>query len=193
MLKNDDLTLLEALRAGATEALGVLHDRYLISFRQDLCAAFRQCSPAEADDLFIETLVKLEDRVRRGGLTELYDGGLPGWMAVTGRNFYLKRHAKKPVIVTDELPDPGADDEDPFAGEEQARLLRIVRTALTELGDPCSWLLDQFYLQAASTTSIADASQGRYRNRQVVKKERWRCMNRLRALVFNGNSKNQKP
>jgi RNA polymerase sigma-70 factor (ECF subfamily) len=179
-----DEDILKSLRAGDQQALAVLYERDHDKFVDDLRKQYA-LDKTQASDLFIESLIKLEKHVREGGFAKVYDGGIPGWLYTVGKNEYLMQ-AKKDAKAQQLLKIPGPEEweeEDHFAEEEQKILMPKVRAALDKLGDPCRKLLTLFYLEGLSYDRILLVMHN-YSNTDVLKKEKYRCLNRLRAIIF---------
>ncbi len=178
-----DEEILKSLRAGDQQALAVLyerdHDKFVDDFRKQYGVA-----KTLASDLFIESLIKLEKQVRQGGFATSYDGGIPGWLYTVGKNEYLMQTRKEAKAQVLKIPGPEEwEEEDHFAEDEQKILIPKVRAALDKMGDPCRKLLTLFYLEGLSYDRIL-LIMNNYANMDVVKKEKYRCLNRLRGIFF---------
>lgn len=178
-----DEDILKLLHAADKSALGVLYERHRKEFINSLRKSYRM-DEEQAVDIFIESLLKLEQEVRQGKFKESYDGGIPGWLYTVGKNKFLER--KKNQIRENQLLHTLKPEEydypQPFPEDDEATV-RQLYAGLKELGDPCSRLLTLFYLEGQSFRQILEIMLN-YSNTDVLKKEKWRCLNRLRKIIF---------
>jgi RNA polymerase sigma-70 factor, ECF subfamily len=135
----DDLSLVEACRAGQTEAFGALVQRYQERLYQVLLHLCR--SPEDAKDILQDTFLRAYEKLEQfHGDSSFYT-----WVYRIGVNLALsghrRRRARPPVRrIGDDAIDRRADtadesaDADPTYPLERAEREQIVEAALNELG-----------------------------------------------------------
>jgi RNA polymerase sigma-70 factor (ECF subfamily) len=168
------------LRRGDTRVLESLYSDHKEEFtswlRKDL-----HIGREEALEFFQEAVVILYENVTSGKLTVL-TSSVKTYLFSIGRNkalAWLKKQGRQ-VPAAQWLE--GVED----IADESARLkeeqLTLMERCLQALGDPCCTILDLFYFQGLTVERIA--RQLDYASPGSLKSQKFKCMERLRALYF---------
>lgn len=85
----------------------------------------------------------------------------------------VKKHAEQ-------IKEMQAIAEEPFLQEKDERV-EAIKEAFTQMQEPCHTLLTLFYYQRLPMNEVA--AQLNYKNPDVAKSQKSRCMKKLKALV----------
>ncbi len=100
----------------------------------------------------------------------------------------LEKRKKQPVAFIEGSGDDGDSDwayeEDVVSHAEREAHYTQLDTALEQIGEPCRSLLKAFYHHDKSMQEIA-AGFG-YTNPDNAKTQKYKCLNRLKKIFFNG-------
>lgn len=140
----------------------------------------------DAKDLFQETMIVLYDKSREAGFT--LEAKLKTYLYAVARRLWLKqlnRRNKTPLKSAEFSEDETeADIPDNFHDhEEKEERFTIMSQALSNLGEPCKSLLEDFYLRQMSMQEIAEKFG--YTNPDNAKTQKYKCLNRLKKLFFD--------
>jgi RNA polymerase sigma factor (sigma-70 family) len=146
----DDAKLLNLVRAGDTDAYGVLYQRHEQAARR--LARELVVSPAEIDDVVAETFARVLDVMRLGGGPT--DAFRPYVLTAVRRVCYDRLQSQRRRLLTAgrELPDPG----DPFVDAAVASLDEsLIAQAFMSLPERWSAMLWHTEIERASLAEIA--------------------------------------
>jgi len=176
---------LKRLKNGDEQMLRVLYHH----FRNDFVRWIQSktsCNETEALDVFQDSVVGIYHNIQKGTLTE-FDKSIRAYLFTIGKYIYIKKFKKKKQLeitsfgeANSELekmasePIPNADS---IKDEQQKLILLLLR----QMKEPCKGILDLFYYQNKTLKEIA--AQLNYGSANVVKVQKVRCMNRLRAAA----------
>lgn len=130
-------------------------------------------------DVYQASILALYENAASGKLTEL-TSSVKTYLFAIGKNkirqtFQSSRKLQSLDEEFDMLDDPeeAADPE----------LLKVALHCLSELGEPCKSLLEQFYYHGGTMTFIANKFG--YKNEDAVKSQKYKCVIRLRKLFMS--------
>jgi RNA polymerase sigma factor (sigma-70 family) len=134
----------------------------------------------EAKDIFQEALIIFYEKVREEDFQ--LSSRIKTYLYSVSRNLWLKqlkrkRRMEEPLKDTDEFIDPETGDS--LRKEEH---FRAMHQALIAIGEPCSSILRDFYLNSKSMEEIT----GRfgYTNTDSAKNQKYKCLQRLKKMFF---------
>lgn len=180
-LTNSEVQLLSRIRNGDERALDEI---YHANKSQVLSFARRLLSDEHSlDDIYQDTVIAFYENVRTGKITSLRSSIRTYIIAIAKHIIY--RHLRKTKTMS------SLDDMDELAvgaithsyieqleGRETAMLLL---QAIEKLGEPCTSLLKLFYYEEKENTEIASLLG--YANADVIKSQKYRCMQTLKAIM----------
>ncbi|MFZ6050572.1 RNA polymerase sigma factor [Halocola ammonii] len=174
--------LIEKLRKGETDLLDQIYLENRDPFLNWITKGF-SLNTDEAADLYQDSVIAFFENVRKGKLTKL-SVNLQTYLFSIGKNLALKLHRNKAQLHKHEgsIRVESADVEDPFAGDDDARI-KAVKMAFGEMDEPCNSILKRYYYFRQSMTEIAEALD--YKNADTVKSQKSRCMKHLKQMVKN--------
>ncbi|RMG75929.1 MAG: sigma-70 family RNA polymerase sigma factor [Bacteroidetes bacterium] len=184
-MKEDYSEMIREIRSGNREPLHTLYVAHRQSFVEWAGAKFR-CGEEEARDIFQEVMLIFYENVT-GGKIEQLRSHIRTYLFGIGRLLILQ-HFRKAGRETDwpggeegmeQLPDEVQVGEHMELSERQ----EILRRAIHHLGDKCRQLLTLFYYHRYPTEAIMQALS--YKNPDVVKSQKVRCMKSLREIISN--------
>lgn len=73
---------------------------------------------------------------------------------------------------------------------ENEKKLKLMDKCLVDLGEPCSTILKEFYINKVSMTEIAE--QMGYTNSDNAKNQKYKCLQRLKKLYFSQEKKTKR-
>jgi RNA polymerase sigma factor (sigma-70 family) len=81
--------------------------------------------------------------------------------------------------IAEDVEDSATDIEE---YEHQHRQFQLMQTALSQLGEPCKTIIEEFYLHNKSMQDICE--QFGYTNADNAKTQKYKCLQRLKKLFF---------
>jgi RNA polymerase sigma factor (sigma-70 family) len=135
-----------------------------------------------ASDVFQDAVILFYENVRKGRLTEL-SSSLKTYLYAIAKNvitnrsgYYKKVQVNSETVETSRLESDQLD-ADLMLSERQ----RLVGDLLNKLGEPCRSILELFYFKSYAMDAIA--SELNYKNENVVKSQKLRCITELKKMV----------
>ena len=147
-------------------------------------SSFRfQLSRDDALDVFQDVVINFYENVRSGKLQRI-EHKLKTYLFAVGKNMILNR------IKYDQRFDHKADPVDGVTTHniatseiESSDRHKVIMQHLSALGEPCQSILKMFFYQSFSMEAIAQNLN--YKNSDVVKSQKLRCMKELRKRVMS--------
>jgi RNA polymerase sigma factor (sigma-70 family) len=137
----------------------------------------------DAKDIYQEGIIILHDKIKSGDF-EL-TSKLKTFLYSVCRRLWLKRLNQK-----SRFSENIKDYEDHFIvepeianHEEKDQQFEIMGTALSQLGEPCKTIIEDFYMNNQSMQDICDKFG--YTNADNAKTQKYKCLQRLKKLFFN--------
>lgn len=138
------------------------------------------CDTDTALDIYQVSIVILYENVMCGKLTEL--DNVKSYLFKIGKNKLMEhyRSVKKNqhAEINENLLLDRAINEDII--DDQIELIDRIADSLSNLGDPCKTILENFYFQKMSLEEIASSMN--YKNSDTVKTKKYKCIQRLRKM-----------
>jgi RNA polymerase sigma factor (sigma-70 family) len=136
----------------------------------------------EAKDIFQESIIVLYNKVKAGDF-EL-NSKLKTYIYAICRRLWLKRLNQQSKFtnqlgIAEDVEDSAADLEE---YEHQHRQFQLMQTALSQLGEPCKTIIEEFYLHNKSMQDICEKFG--YTNADNAKTQKYKCLQRLKKLFF---------
>ena len=165
-------------------------------FKALILSRFSGMSADDVEDLYHETFMAIYDNLHKGRVAE--DTKWKAYILSIGLNLANNLSKGQKRMVPMETPDD--DDGHPverFANlpsleslveemtgelEERERLITKLNEMISEMKDPCSTLLRDFYYNDLSLAEIRDEMG--YASIEVVKTKRYKCFDRLKRRVM---------
>jgi RNA polymerase sigma factor (sigma-70 family) len=133
----------------------------------------------EAIEIYQASILALYENAASGKLTEL-TSSIKTYLFAIGKNKIRQgfQSNRKVQALNDDfdLTDTAEETTDPA-------LLKLAVHSLSELGEPCKSLLEQFYYHGGTMAYIADKFG--YKNEDAVKSQKYKCLVRLRKLFMS--------
>jgi RNA polymerase sigma factor (sigma-70 family) len=177
-----DEQFVEGLRNGNNEILTVLYKKY---YHLVLKLIVNNSGTEEAaQDIYQETIIVLYENARKNSFelncqlqTYIYSVAKRLWLK------QLKQNGKTYLLKEDdelEIVDVGADLNDYLIKDAEIEKLN---QSLSELGEPCATLMQDFYVRKLSMDEIAEKFG--YTNADNAKNQKYKCLQRLKKYFFN--------
>ena len=172
-----DQQVIDKLRTGDDDILGEVYKAHRSEFFSWVISHYK-CDTEEAKDHYQFAILKFYENVMNDKLSVL-SSSIKTYLFAIGKNKVLESHKKAGKFVNgiDDIP---IDDSRSEAVDKEKKL-QTIEKCLSELGEPCSSLLKQYYYHRKSMDDIADLFN--YSNRDTAKNLKFKCMQRLRKLV----------
>lgn len=178
-MQNDYADLIAAIKSGSQAHLHQVYLEYRDSFLEWSQARFR-CSEADALDVYQDVIIVFYENIRNGKVEQLRSK-LRTYLFGIGKILIIKQfNQNKRQGFLDESPEIESLPTLPV-GEIHLELndrQQILRQAIDHLGEACRDLLLLCYYRRFSTESIMEELG--YKNADVVKSQKARCMRTLR-------------
>lgn len=174
--------LVSDLQAGNQSRLREVYEAYRKPFLLWAVSRFR-CQEEEAREVYQDLILAFYENVMNGKVNTL-NSKLQTYLFGIGKFILLKRIEKGKRL--DELGEDSLDiaipaDQLPGYETEQTERSDSMMAAINQLGDNCRDLLIHVYYHRLSGEIIADRLG--YKNPDVVKSQKARCMKKLRTLI----------
>lgn len=176
-----DTQFIEGLRSGNSEVLSALYKKYYTIVLKLIVN--NSGSEEAAQDIYQETVIVLYENAQKPGFelhcqlqTYIYSVAKRLWLK------QLKKNGKTLLFAEDEereIVDVEHDLEDHLKKESE---ISRMNQSLQELGEPCSTLIRDFYVQRLSMDEIAEKFG--YTNADNAKNQKYKCLQRLKKYFF---------
>jgi RNA polymerase sigma-70 factor (ECF subfamily) len=175
----EDQQLISKIRQGDEESIVAVYQAHRDGFIQWSQAAYQVDEPTAADT-FQDAVICLHSNIIRGKL-ETLSSSLKTYLYAIGKNIIRKKLQKEAVFEGDEslvLETLYAEPLDAFAENDRQR---FVASLMENIGDPCKTILRLFYFKRFSMKAIAETLN--YKNENVAKTQKLRCLTTLKKMV----------
>ena len=185
MKQNQDITrdreLLLGLAKGEDKSLEIIYsENFPVVLRMILQ---HNGSEDDAKDVFQEAIIVLYEKVQNGDFTLssrlktfLYSVCRHLWLKKVQRTYglySLSPELEEVIPATEELEEHNARDQE----------FRIMEGAMSNIGQPCQTILEDYYLHKKSMQEIAEKFG--YTNAENAKNQKYKCLMRLKKLFFD--------
>ena len=140
-------------------------------------------SEQEAKDVYQEAIIHFYERLQQ--VEFVLTCKIKTYLYAVSRRLWLKRLAeqKKQVHIEDEERFAGIDQEmTDLEGNEKS--FQVMDRALTDLGEPCRTIVEDFYLRNLTMDEITEKFG--YTNADNAKNQKYKCLQRLKRIFFAG-------
>lgn len=132
----------------------------------------------DAMDIFQEGMIALWVNIKKGKYTLDGNTKVSTYLYSVCRNLWLKKlRSSKKIVSLDQQEKEYATE--PVELDDNYEKIKKLETLFTQLGDKCRTILHEFYYEKASMKDIA--LKFNYEEK-TAKNEKYRCMQRLRAM-----------
>ncbi|MCM1502069.1 MAG: sigma-70 family RNA polymerase sigma factor [Bacteroidales bacterium] len=161
--------------------------RMYMQFRQAFFSYFGshyRKSELEIDDVYQDSFTVLWQNVNSGKITEdNLKCSLTTYLIAVGRYTMMARQRRYKEIVNDEMITMyytgKMDDADEVMAKEER--YAFIRRTVMQMQEPCASILDKFYWEDKTGEEIATDMS--YKNTDVVKAQKYKCMQKLKAYL----------
>lgn len=177
---NKEQLIIDQLRSGNNEPLGVIYSRH----RNEFIGWMRKkysCNEDEARDLFQFAVLAFYQNVANGKLVKI-ESSLKTYLFSIGKNKFLgnqKEKGRYTFNLEEEFIDLSSEDQTQKMRDE--RKIKVISECMKDLGDPCHTLIKMTYFLKQSMEEICRKLN--YKNTETAKNVKYKCMQRLRKLV----------
>jgi RNA polymerase sigma factor (sigma-70 family) len=176
----DDKEVILGIRNGTTQTLEVLYRAHFPMILQLVIS--NNGDEDEAKDIFQESIIVLYNKVKAGDF-EL-NSKLKTYIYAICKRLWLKRLSQQHKFTNnlsffEDIEESTSDLEE---HEHQNRQFQLMQTALSQLGEPCKTIIEEFYLHNKSMQDICE--QFGYTNADNAKTQKYKCLQRLKKLFF---------
>ncbi|MEM6724214.1 MAG: sigma-70 family RNA polymerase sigma factor [Bacteroidota bacterium] len=173
--------MLDRIRSGDQQLLKTLYEEYREAFLA-WSLKYYKLDEEEIIEVFQKAFTIFYFNIKEGKLYEL-SSSLKTYLFGIGKHLYLKKFTakKRETLELDDQVISGQVDlsiMDRYRNEDAARL---VRSMLQQMGEMCRQLLELIFLKEYSTDAVMHTMQ--LKNEQAVRKRKFNCLKKLRALV----------
>ncbi len=140
-------------------------------------------SEHDAKDVYQEGIIILHDKIKRGDF-EL-TSKLKTFLYSVCRRLWLKKLSHKSRFSENikDYENHFAVDSELTQHDEKEQQFLLMNDALTQLGEPCKTIIEDFYIQGKSMQEICEKFG--YTNADNAKTQKYKCLQRLKKLFFN--------
>lgn len=174
-----DNSLIEGILTDRPKSLETIYELYRDDFINWAIRKYA-CQIEDAKEIFQIAVIIFYENIKKGKIIAL-NSSLKTYLFAIGKNKILENHRKKEFLL-------GFDDtfEINLATVHEANFTEKqyeqVEIALGSIGQPCQGLLIGFYYQRLNLKELSERLD--YKNEQSAKNQKYKCLKRLRALVF---------
>ncbi len=150
----------------------------------------QRCGNEDAREFYQAAILILFDNIKAGKLDEL-KSSLKTYLFGIGKNLVWQRYRTnhRQQVVDAEFYVKNYLLEDGDSQLDQEINLEIISRSYQQLGEPCHELLGYYYFGRKNMEEIS-AVMG-YKNPETAKNQKYKCMERLRKMVFGSIPFNQ--
>ncbi|MDL5049370.1 sigma-70 family RNA polymerase sigma factor [Oscillatoria amoena NRMC-F 0135] len=143
----------------------------------------QRCGNEDAREFYQASILILYDNIKAGKLDGLRSS-LKTYLFGIGKNLVWQRYRTnhRQEVVSAEFYLKNYLLEDGDSQLDQEINLEIISHSYNQLGEPCHQLLGYYYFQRKNMEEIS-AIMG-YKNPETAKNQKYKCMERLRRMVF---------
>lgn len=178
---DSDEQIIAALRNNDDSVLSVLYKLYFGSINHFIIT--NSGSEDDAKDIFQEAIIVFYQNIKDQNF-EL-NCKIKTYLYSVSRLMWLKRIKKASAIVgniTDFEGFIAIDESEASIIEEREIQFGKMSQALSELGEPCKTLIEDFYVKQLSMSQISEKFG--YTNADNAKTQKYKCLMRLKKLFF---------
>lgn len=137
----------------------------------------------EAKDIYQEAIIVLHNKIKNGDF-EL-SSKLKTFIYSVCRRLWLKRlnHRSKYSENIKDYEDHFSVEHDLELHEEKDKQFKQMHEALSDLGEPCKTIIEDFYVHNLSMQDICEKFG--YTNADNAKTQKYKCLQRLKKIFFN--------
>lgn len=180
-IENSDEHIIIALRNNDDSVLSVLYKLYFGSINHFIIT--NNGSEDDAKDIFQEAIIVFYQNIKDQNF-EL-NCKIKTYLYSVSRLMWLKKIKKASAIVgkiTDFEGFIAIEDADADLIEERELQFGKMASALSQLGEPCKTLVEDFYIKQLSMSQISEKFG--YTNADNAKTQKYKCLMRLKKLFF---------
>ena len=177
-----DNDFMVGLLNGNNDVLSALYKKYYNIVLKFIL--YNSGTGAAAQDVYQETIIVLFESVKKPGFelkcqlqTYIFSIAKRLWLKElkkNGKTFLFKESEENNLVDV---------SEDLKEFDEKEADIEKMNNSLIDLGEPCSELIKDFYINKLSMEEIAEKFG--YTNADNAKTQKYKCLNRLRKLFFN--------
>lgn len=182
----EDQQLIEKIKKGDEKSVVQLYQLYKSGFIHWAQTNYKIDEPSAAD-AFQDAVVCLYNNIVKGKLEHL-TSSLKTYLYAIGKNIVRKKLQQPIALDKDDLwivENLRAEPVDNFAvNDRQQFVAKLMHT----IGEPCKTILRLFYFKGFTMQAIAEEMN--YKNENVVKTQKLRCLTTLKNMVkdkFSGD------
>ncbi|MEO1450157.1 MAG: sigma-70 family RNA polymerase sigma factor [Bacteroidota bacterium] len=180
-MNEDYAGLIQAIRAGDQSQLRGVYEAYRDPFIGWATRTFK-CEAEEAKDIFQEVILIFYENIVEGKIDRL-KSHIRTYLFGIGRILMLQAYRKSQRYTDADAQEllSAVPDDHTILAQHRLELddqQKVLQRALRQLGEACRRLLELFYYRRFTTEAIMHALD--YRNTDVVKSQKARCMKQLK-------------
>lgn len=175
----EDQQTINNIRQGDEESIVSVYQAHREGFIQWAKTTY-QVNEDVAADTFQDAVICLHNNIVRGKL-ETLSSSLKTYLYAIGKNIVRKKLKKEALFEGEEsmvLENLYAEPVDSFIDNDRQR---FVASLMNKIGEPCQTILRLFYFKRFSMKAIADTLN--YKNENVAKTQKLRCLTTLKKMV----------
>ena len=175
----EDQQLIAQIKEGNEASLVEVYQRYRPPFIQWAQNSYK-VDESTAADVFQDAVICLYRNIVKGKLENL-TSSLKTYLFAIGKNVLRKKLQTPVALDHDDLrvvENLQAEPVDHFAENDRQRL---VARLMDTIGEPCRSILQYYYFRGFSMEAIAQAMN--YKNENVVKTQKLRCLTSLKKMM----------
>jgi len=140
-------------------------------------------SEQEAKDVYQEAIIHFYERLQQ--VEFVLTCKIKTYLYAVSRRLWLKKLAEQKKLVRMEEEDRFANiDEEMTDLECKEKSFQEMDRALTNLGEPCRTIVEDFYLRNLTMDEITEKFG--YTNADNAKNQKYKCLQRLKRIFFAG-------
>lgn len=179
-----DKEYIAAFRMNDQRAITAFYDLYREPFCEWIGAKFQVRDKDSLYDVYIVTVTRLWEFIRKGKLTEQHlVKPLPHYL------YGIGKHVMQETLRKSMVPEERAQmyrielEEDLRIDAAYETRLQLIKSVVDQMGEPCEPLLHRVYWQRMSMDAIA--SDLGYKNADSAKAQKYKCMEKLKRIIYH--------
>lgn len=176
------MTQIDKIRSGDCDVIENIYKEYRNEFISWLMKTYK-CQHADAREIFQSSVIAFYENVISNKL-KLLSCSIKTYLFAIGRKKYLEKVKSQRRFDQNLAEDALAHIPDMQSGDAMVKERRLehIERCLQKLGEPGRTILELYYYQGKSMQQIAKMLK--YKNSETAKNLKYKCLNRLKKIVF---------
>ncbi len=179
--------VIEEIKNGNLKYLDKIYLEVKPAFLSYARKSFQRISTEEVEDIYQDTIIDLYKNIQRGLLTEI-EISFSSYVIHIGKMKLIRLSEQKQRNQHTEIEEIASLPADTTESVDWIKVEKLVEFIFGNMDESCKDILELYYFKHLSMDAIAQKLG--YKNADVVKSKKHRCINRISERVSKMNNEN---